>query len=85
MRTLTLTDDEKAEARATDPRAAEIIDAVDAMPPEILERLHGAIRSLRPVGADSPAEQPRNGRRGGSRRMRSTPTPIPCWSAPRRS
>ena len=58
LRTLTLTDDEKAEARATDPRAAEIIDAVDAMPPEILERLHGAIRSLRPVGADSPAEQP---------------------------
>jgi hypothetical protein len=58
LRTLTLTDDEKAEARATDPRAAGIIDAVDAMPPEILERLHGAIRSLRPVGADSPAEQP---------------------------
>ncbi len=45
-----LTDDEKAEARATDPRAAGIIDAVDAMPPEILERLHGAIRSLRPGG-----------------------------------
>jgi hypothetical protein len=58
LRTLTLTDEEKAEARATDPRAAHIIDAVDAMPPEILERLHGAIRSLRPVGADSPAEQP---------------------------
>ena len=58
LRTLTLTDEEKAEARATDPRAAGIIDAVDAMPPEILERLHGAIRSLRPVGADSPAEQP---------------------------
>ena len=58
LRTLTLTDEEKAEARATDPRAAGIIDAVDAMPPEILERLHGAIRSLRPVGADSPAEHP---------------------------
>jgi hypothetical protein len=58
LRTLTLTDDEKAEARATDPRAAGIIDAVDAMPPEILERLHGAIRSLRPIGADSPAAQP---------------------------
>ncbi len=58
LRTLTLTDEEKAEARATDPRAAGIIDAVDAMPPEILERLHGAIRSLRPVGADSPAERP---------------------------
>jgi hypothetical protein len=58
LRTLVLTDDEKAEARATDPRAAGIIDAVDAMPPEILERLHGAIRSMRTAGADSPAEQP---------------------------
>lgn len=66
LRTLVLTDEEKAEARATDPRAAGIIDAVDAMPPEILERLHGAIRSRRPAtaggipvfGADSPAEQP---------------------------
>jgi len=51
LRTLVLTDDEKAEARATDPRAAGIIDAVDALPPEILERLHGAVRSFRPAGA----------------------------------
>ncbi|WP_232664527.1 hypothetical protein [Pseudonocardia sp. TRM90224] len=51
LRTMVLTDDEKAEARATDPRAAGIIDAIDAMPPEILERLHGAIRSLRPAGS----------------------------------
>jgi hypothetical protein len=68
LRTLVLTDEEKAEARATDPRAAGIIDAVDAMPPEILERLHGAVRSLRPAGAaaagvpvfggDDPAAQP---------------------------
>jgi hypothetical protein len=49
LRTMTLTDEEKREARATDPRAAEIIDRVDTMPPELLERLHGAIRSLRPV------------------------------------
>ncbi|MFC4945985.1 hypothetical protein [Pseudonocardia sp. GCM10023141] len=56
LRTLVLTDAEKAEARATDPRAAHIIDAVDAMPPEILERLHGAVRSLRPLGKpDDPA------------------------------
>jgi len=48
LRTLTLTDEEKREARATDPRAAEIIDRVDAMPPELLERLHGAIRSPGP-------------------------------------
>ncbi len=50
LRTMALTDAEKAEARATDPRAAAIVDAVDALPPEILERLHGAIRSLRPAG-----------------------------------
>jgi hypothetical protein len=45
--TLTLTDAEKREARATDPRAAEILDRVDGMPPEVLARLHGTIRSLR--------------------------------------
>ena len=56
LRTMTLTDDEKREARATDPRAAAIIDRVDAMPAEILERLHGAIRSLRPVAG--PAAEP---------------------------
>ncbi|GAB3138597.1 hypothetical protein GCM10027258_16060 [Amycolatopsis stemonae] len=49
LRTLTLTDEEKREARATDPRAAAIVDRVDTMPPELLERLHGAVRSLRPV------------------------------------
>lgn len=49
LRTLTLTDDEKQEARATDPRAAAIVDRVDSMPPEVMERLHGAIRSLRPA------------------------------------
>jgi hypothetical protein len=60
LRTMALTDDEKREARATDPRAAAIIDRVDAMPPEILERLHGAIRSLRPVAGPvaEPAAEP---------------------------
>jgi hypothetical protein len=51
LRTLVLTDEEKAEVRATDPRAAAVVDAVDALPPEMWERLHGAIRTLRPVGA----------------------------------
>lgn len=49
LRTMTLTDEEKREARATDPRAAAIVDRVDAMPPELLDRLHGAVRSIRPV------------------------------------
>ncbi len=47
LRTMTLTDDEKRQARATDPRAAAIIERVDDMPPEILDRLHGALRYLR--------------------------------------
>ncbi|MEU6194782.1 hypothetical protein [Streptomyces sp. NPDC047061] len=50
LRTMLLTDEEKREARATDPRAAEILDRVDTMPPEVFERLHGAIRSLSPAG-----------------------------------
>jgi hypothetical protein len=49
LRVLTLTDDEKHEARGTDERAAAIIDRVDAMPPELFDKLHGAVRYLRTV------------------------------------
>jgi hypothetical protein len=49
LRTMVLTDDEKAEARATDPRAAALIDRVDTMGPELMDKLHGAIRYLRPA------------------------------------
>ena len=49
LRTMALTEAEKREARATDERAAAIIDRVDNMPPELLERLHGAVRYLRGV------------------------------------
>ncbi|WP_374028527.1 hypothetical protein [Streptomyces sp. NEAU-sy36] len=59
LRTMLLTDEEKAEARATDPRAARILDRVDTMPREVFERLHGTIRSLAPVAtADPPAPGP---------------------------
>ncbi len=44
LRIMTLTDEEKAEARATDPRAAEIIDRCDSMSPDVLARLHGVLR-----------------------------------------
>ncbi|GIG56280.1 hypothetical protein Lfu02_06520 [Longispora fulva] len=47
LRTMTLTDAEKREARATDDRAAAILDRVDTMPAEVLDRLHGAVRYLR--------------------------------------
>ena len=54
LRIMTLTDEEKSEARATDPRAAAIIDAVDNLPPELYERLHGAIRSLQQATGEVP-------------------------------
>ena len=53
LRTMALTDEEKREARATDPRAADLIDRLDGLPPEMLERLHGAIRYLEPGGGPS--------------------------------
>jgi hypothetical protein len=41
---LSLTDAEKAEMRASDPRAREILDRTEALSPEELMNLHGAIR-----------------------------------------
>ena len=58
LRTMTLTDEEKREVRATDPRAKAIVDRADVMPDEVFARLHGAVRSLRPVpddGVEAPA------------------------------
>ncbi|MCX4775920.1 hypothetical protein [Streptomyces sp. NBC_01264] len=49
LRTAALTDQEKREARGTDPRAAAVIELADSMPPEVLERLHGAVRGLRDI------------------------------------
>jgi hypothetical protein len=46
LRALTLTDAEKRAVRGTDPRAAEVLDQVEGMPPELMDRLHGAIRYL---------------------------------------
>jgi hypothetical protein len=58
LRTMALTEDEKREARATDERAAAIIDRVDSMPPELLERLHGAVRYLKGVeGSDQGSKE----------------------------
>ncbi|MDQ3732984.1 MAG: hypothetical protein M3400_03115, partial [Actinomycetota bacterium] len=51
LRVMTLTDEEKAQARATDPRAAEIIDRCDAMSPETLQELHGILRNPHAIDA----------------------------------
>ncbi|MFJ9770519.1 hypothetical protein ACIRVF_04675 [Kitasatospora sp. NPDC101157] len=57
LRTAALTDREKREARGTDERAGEVIDLAESMPPEVLERLHGAIRGLREVTGCGPDPQ----------------------------
>ncbi|MDJ0346484.1 hypothetical protein QMK19_36545 [Streptomyces sp. H10-C2] len=44
LRVMTMTEEEKAEARATDPRAREIIDRCDAMTAADLQQLHGLLR-----------------------------------------
>jgi len=54
LRILTMTDEEKREARETDPRARAVLDRTEALSPADLIRLHGALReppreaSLRP-------------------------------------
>ncbi|ROQ99941.1 hypothetical protein EDE04_6499 [Streptomyces sp. 2132.2] len=59
LRTAALTDQEKREARGTDSRAAAVIDLAESMPPEVLERLHGAVRALREItDPGSPAPTP---------------------------
>lgn len=49
LRILTLSDSEKSEIRAGDPRAREILERAESLPPEQLMKLHGAVRGLRPV------------------------------------
>jgi hypothetical protein len=44
LRVLTLTDEEKAEVRASEARAREILERVEGLPAEHLMRLHGVIR-----------------------------------------
>jgi hypothetical protein len=50
LRVMTLTPEEKAQARATDARAAAIIDRCEQMSPAELQRLHGILRE--PHAAD---------------------------------
>ncbi len=58
LRVMTMTDEEKAQARATDPRAARIIDECDAMSPEDMARLHGVLRDPHALTAGLVPEVP---------------------------
>ena len=54
LRIMTLTDDEKREIRESDERARQILERTDRMPAEQFLKLHGAVRSLRPVKESTP-------------------------------
>jgi hypothetical protein len=56
LRIMTMTDEEKAQARATDPLAAQLIDRCDSMSPEAMLELHGVLRN--PHAADTPGLVP---------------------------
>jgi len=70
LRTLALSDEEKLEARATDPRAAALIDRVESMDAPAMARLHGTIRGLR-SGA------PQSGAGGGG--LADYDPAVPWW------
>ncbi|MGW0292090.1 hypothetical protein [Streptomyces tuirus] len=83
LRTMLLTDEEKREARATDPRAAAILDRVDTMPQEVFERLHGAVRSLTPAPPTAPPTWVTPAASADPVRPPATPAgPVPTWVTP---
>jgi hypothetical protein len=83
LRTLALSDEEKLEARATDPRAAALIDRVESMDAPTMARLHGTIRSPRPAasGGDPSSGGPPGGSNGavpGDPQAQPDPA-VPWW------
>jgi hypothetical protein len=52
LNVLSLTPEEQAEMRASDPRAREILERCETLSAEELMQLHGAIREFRPVPDD---------------------------------
>ena len=62
LRILTLTDEEKEEAKRTDPRARALLERTEALSATDLGRLHGALRTKRRCGAgDRVRLRPRRG------------------------
>jgi hydrogenase maturation protease len=54
LRIMTLTDAEKREMRESDERTRQILERTEAMPAEQFMKLHGGIRSLRPLKENEP-------------------------------
>ncbi|WP_018637285.1 hypothetical protein [Parafrankia elaeagni] len=58
LRTSTLTDAERQGVRATDPRAADLLDAVAELAPAMVEKLHGRTTVTPPGVAGTPGPAP---------------------------
>jgi hydrogenase maturation protease len=52
LRILTMTDEEKEEVRNGDDRARRILERTESLPEEQFMKLHGALRSVRPLNGD---------------------------------
>jgi len=82
LRTLALSDAEKLEARATDPRAAALLDRVESMDAEAMARLHGTIRSPRAPAAgwpDAAGPPGAGGPPGAAGQGPPAEPPVPWW------
>jgi len=85
LRVMTMTEQEKAEARATDPRAREIIDRCDQMSPESLQLLHGVLRNPYATSSTDGSRQARPAGSGGAADVRDVEPPtfgdpdVPWW------
>jgi len=54
LRIMTLTEDEKLEIGQGDERTRRILERTEALPPEQLMKMHGALRGLRPANRETP-------------------------------
>ena len=76
---LTLTEEEKEEIRATDPRARELLERSESLSGDDFMRLHGAIREFRTLrpSADLRPEAPGASEASGARLMDELEQPSP--------
>lgn len=74
---LTLTDEEKEEIRATDPRARELLERSESLSGEDFMRLHGAIREFRTLRPSADPDVPRTSEVPGTWLMEELERPAP--------
>ena len=76
LRIMTLTDEEKAMAEATDDRTRRLIERTESLAREQLAGLHGAVRALEPQAGQLPS--PACGLRQDGR-LPAPRSPLPAW------